>query len=272
VTESWSSTKAVAAFHSHKETIYSLIVNKRSATLLIVAIILVLGACSGDTSGKELVVSAAASLTDAFSDIEVAFEEANPNVDVVVNLAGSSVLREQILEGAPVDVFASANEANMQAVVAAGLALEPKVFASNDLVVAVPTGNPAGVTGLESFSDPGLLIGLCAPGVPCGDLARAVLSNAGVTPEVDTNEPDVRSLLTKIAAGELDAGITYSTDVTSTDGVEAITIPGTANVVAEYQIVALNEADAPEGAHGFLEFVVSEAGQSILMSHGFGAP
>lgn len=233
------------------------------------------GCSDGDSAGKdELFVSAAASLTDVFAAIENAFEEVNPDVDVVLNLGGSSALREQILEGAPLDVFASANTANMSRVVAAGAAAgEPEIFARNLLEIAVPQDNPAGVQGLEDFGEPDLLIGLCAEGVPCGDFAREALVNAGVSVSVDTNEPDVRSLLTKVEAGELDAGIIYVTDVVSTDGaVAGIDIPDDVNVVAEYPIVSLSGATKPDTATAFIEFVLSDRGQSLLAEYGFSSP
>ncbi len=176
-------------------------------------------ACSGSSVEGELLVSAAASLTDAFAEMESAFEDANPDVDVLLNLGSSSALREQILEGAPADVFASANTSNMDQVAEAGeLAGDAEIFVTNSLQIAVPTGNPAEVTGLEDFAREELLIGLCAEDVPCGDFGRQALENAGVIPSIDTNEPDVRALLTKIEAGELDAGITYVTDVLSASG------------------------------------------------------
>jgi molybdate transport system substrate-binding protein len=219
-------------------------------------------------------VSAAASLTDAFAEVEAAFETANPGVDVVMNLGSSSSLRQQILEGAPADVFASANPSNMDQVVAAGQAAgEPTTFALNLLQIAVPAGNPAGITGLHDFANEEFLIGLCAEDVPCGDFGRQALANAGVVPAIDTNEPDVRALLTKLEAGELDAGITYVTDVLSSGGaVEGIAIPGEVNVVAAYPIVALTSAPNPAGAAAFVAFVLSDPGQTILASYGFTSP
>ncbi len=234
-----------------------------------------LGGCAAsDNAAGEVLVSAAASLTDAFAEIETAFEEANPGVDVVLNLGSSSTLREQILEGAPADVFASANPSNMDQVVEAGEADgEPAVFATNLLQIAVPAGNPAGVTGLEDFADETLLIGLCADDVPCGDFGREALANAGIAPAIDTNEPDVRALLTKIEAGELDAGITYVTDVLSTDGaVEGVAIPDDGNVAARYPITALVSAPNPDGAAAFVAYVLSAEGQDILSSYGFSSP
>ncbi|HEY6628642.1 MAG TPA: molybdate ABC transporter substrate-binding protein [Acidimicrobiia bacterium] len=248
---------------------------------LLVAFVLTIGACgssSGDTTAEagfegELLVSAAASLTDAFTEVEAAFEAANSGVDVVLNLGSSSSLREQIIEGAPADVFASANTSNMDQVVEADAASNPQVFATNLLQIAVPAGNEAGVTGLDDFANEALLIGLCAEDVPCGDFARQALENAGVTPSIDTNEPDVRALLTKIEAGELDAGIVYVTDVLSTAGtVEGIDIPEEDNVVASYPIAALAAAPNPDAAAAFVAFVLSEEGQAILQDFGFTAP
>ena len=231
-------------------------------------------ACSGSSGERQLLVSAAASLTDAFAEVEAAFEETNPDVDVVLNLGGSSALREQLLEGAPADVFASANVSNMDQVVeAGGVAGEATTFVTNSLQIAVPRGDPAGVAGLGDFANDELLIGLCAEGVPCGEFGRQALAAAGVTASIDTNEPDVRALLTKLEAGELDAGITYMTDVISTDGgVDGIDIPDEFNVRAEYQVAALAEAPNPEVAAAFVEFLLSEPGQAILTSHGFAPP
>lgn len=236
-------------------------------------------ACAGTTPAGEpaqgpLLVSAAASLTDAFGDIEPAFETANPGVELVLNLGSSSALREQILEGAPADVYASANQSNMEAVADAGeLAGAARIFARNRLQIAVPSGNPAGVAGLADFADPELLVGLCAEGVPCGDFARQALARAGVTPALDTNEPDVRSLLTKIEAGELDAGITYVTDVASAAGlVEGIEIPEQYNLSAEYPVAVLAHSPHPRAAAAFVVFVLSPEGQAILARHGFAAP
>ena len=246
-------------------------------TTRLIVTICVLGlviACSGSSVEGELLVSAAASLTNAFADVESGFEEENPEVDVVLNLGSSSALREQILEGAPADVFAPANTSNMDQVAEAGeLSGEAEIFATNSLQIAVPSGNPGGVTGLEDFAREELLIGLCAEPVPCGDFGRQALAHAGVIPSIDTNEPDVRALLTKIAAGELDAGITYVTDVLSASGdVEGVEIPAEMNVVAEYPIATLAGAPNPDAAAAWVEFVLSDEGQAILTGYGFASP
>ena len=233
---------------------------------------MVVVSCGGSPS--EVRVSAAASLNDAFGEIKVAFEAAHPGVGILLNFGGSSALREQILEGAPVDVFASANMSIMDSVVAAGGTVgEPRVFASNLLEIAVPPGNPGGVTGLVDFARPDLLIGLCAEAVPCGDFGRKALDKAGVVPSIDSDEPDVRALLNKIELGELDAGIVYATDVESAGGrVEGIEIPASDNVIATYPIAILVSAPNPRGADAFVEFVMSDAGREILTRYGFVAP
>lgn len=217
---------------------------------------------------------AAASLTDGFGQIASTFEIEYPEVDVQLNLASSSSLREQILEGAPADVFASANSSNMDQVVEAGGVIgDPTVFAQNLLQIAVPAGNPAGITSLADFGDPNLLIGLCAEEAPCGSFGRQVLANAGVTASVDTNEPDVRALLTKIDAGELDAGIVYVTDVLAADGgVEGIVIPTEVNVVADYPIAVLSGGTNTDVGAAFIDFVTSAEGQAILAEFGFQSP
>ncbi|MEX1279606.1 MAG: molybdate ABC transporter substrate-binding protein [Acidimicrobiia bacterium] len=241
---------------------------------LLTAAVLATAACGGDGVEDEILVSAAASLTDAFGEVARAFEAANPGTDVVLNLAGSSALREQILEGAPADVFASANRSNMDGLVDADAVTgEPRIFARNRMQIAVPAGNPAGVEGLDDLGDDALLIGLCAEEVPCGGFGREVLANAGVDPAVDTDEPDVRSLLTKLELGELDAGLTYVTDVVSAGGgVEGIEIPDDVNVVADYPIAVLAGAPNPDGAAAFVEFVLSGEGAEILRGFGFDTP
>ncbi|HEY7704082.1 MAG TPA: molybdate ABC transporter substrate-binding protein [Acidimicrobiia bacterium] len=221
----------------------------------------------------ELLVSAAASLTDAFGEIEAGFEAEHPGVDVVLNLGASSTLREQILEGAPADVFASANTSTMDQVVEGGGAADYQIFVTNILQIATPPDNPGGVTGLDDFAREELLIGLCEEQVPCGSFGREALANAGVTPSIDTSEPDVRALLTKVESGELDAGIVYVTDVLSTDGgVLGVDIPAEYNVVAQYPIAVLTEAPNPAAAAAFVEYVLPSPGQVILSRYGFESP
>ncbi len=238
-------------------------------TAAAMVVLLALAACGGGASASDASVDvfAASSLAGAFAEIAAAFE-AERGVDVELNLAGSSSLREQILAGAPADVFAPASESHRQAVVDAGLAAGPETFATTRLQIAVPAGNPGGVGGLADLADGDLLVGLCAPEVPCGELGRAALDAAGVVAAVDTEEPDARSLVTKVAAGELDAGLVYVTDVQAAGAaVEGIDVPAAVNPSATYPIAALDTAGAD-----FVAFVLSEEGQAILAAHGFGGP
>ena len=221
----------------------------------------------GELEGQVLVLGAS-SLTDAFTAIGEAFEARNPGVSVEMSFGSSSDLARQIQEGAPADVFASADTQNMGAVVESGeVTATPVEFAQNVIQIAVPAGNPGEVEGLDDFADGDLLIGLCAEEVPCGRFGREVLDNAGVSPAIDTNEPDVRSLLTKIESGDLDAGLVYRTDVLAAgDAVEAIEIPEEQNVVATYPIAPIGDAAA---AQAFVGFVLSADGQAVLEEHGF---
>lgn len=225
------------------------------------------------TLDGELTVYAAASLKAAFDEISTAFEEENPGVDVLpVVYDGSSTLATQIIEGAAVDVFASADEKNMTKVTDAGLISAPELFATNTLVVAVPQGNPGGVETLEDLADPAITVVLCAVEVPCGAASQALLTNAGLTVTPASLEQNVTAVLTKVAADEADAGLVYKTDVATNDQVESFEPEGAADVVNSYPIGALKDSANGEAAAAFAAFVTGERGQEILASFGFGAP
>lgn len=227
----------------------------------------------GPELSGDLTVYAAASLKAAFDELATKFEQQHPSVDVQpITYDGSSTLATQIIEGAPVDVFASADEKNMQKVVDESLASGPQLFATNTLVLVVPAGNPGGVEGLEDLADPGLTVVLCAAEVPCGAASATLLSNAGVAPSVDSYEQNVTAVLTKVAAGEADAGLVYVTDAATTDDVEAIEVDGAGEVVNRYPIAALSAAADPGVAAAFVAFVLGDEGQEVLASLGFGAP
>ena len=235
-------------------------------------VVLAVAACVNETR-EPLLVSAAASLANAFAAIEQAFEADNPGIDVELNFGGSSALREQIRAGAAVDVFASADAEIMNELVRDGVATTPVVFATNHMAIAVPAGNPAGVDGLETFAEEQLLIGLCAQPVPCGSFARHVLANAGITPSIDTAEPNVRALLTKIELGELDAGIVYASDVTAAAGaVGRVPIPSEVDVSTLYPAAVLSDAAAPESAELFVSYLLTAPAQARLRDTGFGRP
>lgn len=231
---------------------------------------------SSDARPEELLVSAAASLSDVMTEVAFAFEAEHSGVDVRVNLAGSSTLREQVLAGAPVDVLASASRTAIEPVVAAGLVAAPTAFATNRLVVAVPPGNPAGIARLADLADPDLLVGVCAEGVPCGDLAREVFAATGVTPSLDTETADVRALVTRLALGELDVGLVYATDVVAVGGaveqVPAGDLPADGDLETTYVVAPLRDAPNAVAAQAFVDFLLSDRGLAVMAAHGFGPP
>lgn len=221
----------------------------------------------------ELTVFAAASLKAAFDELADQFEAAHPGVSVSpISYDGSSTLATQIIEGASVDVFASADEKNMQKVVDAGLATGAALFATNVLTLVTPAGNPADITGLADLANPDLTVVLCAAEVPCGAASATLLENAGITASVDSYEQNVTAVLTKIASGEADAGLVYVTDAATTDDVDTVTTDGADEVVNRYPIVALTGAPDPEVAAAFVAFVLSDSGRAVLSGLGFGAP
>ena len=241
-----------------------------TARRVLVALLCLAAACGGsDDDGTTLRVFAAASLTDVFDDLSAAFTRANPGVDVELVVGPSSGLVAQLRDGAPADVLATAD---VEAMAAALDLVEgaPAVFARNRPALAVPAGNPGDVRALADLADEDRLVGLCAEEVPCGRLARALLDAAGIVPAVDTEEPDVRALLTKVEAGELDAGIVYATDVRAAgDAVESVPVPEAADLTVEYPIVVVTRSD---GADAFADFVRGEQGRDVLTDHGFLPP
>lgn len=259
----------------------------RRAAATVVGAGVFLAACSGpgpaagnltrDGSGetRELVVSAAASLTDAFGDLGAAFEAANPGVTVSFNFGPSDGLATQIDEGAPVDVFASASPAWMDAVQDEGPGVVGRAdFARNELAVIVPRDDPADIASLDDLGDPGVKLVIAAQGVPAGDYAREVLANAGMADEalanVVSNAEDVRAVVTAVATGEADAGIVYVTDVTPdvADRVTLVPIPDDVNVIATYPIAVVMGSDEVGLARAFVALVLGD-GQEILAGYGF---
>lgn len=249
--------------------------------VLALLLVLLLTACQPASSGtQELTIFAASSLTDAYADLAQAFEALHPGVDVLLNFGGSSTLSTQLLEGAPADVFASANQAQMQLVADAGLLAAPaSAFARNQLTIIVPADNPAGLQSPADLAQPGLKLVLAAPGVPVRDYSDQALANLGdadfqaaVYVNLVSEEENVRIVVTKVALGEADAGIVYASDITpsvATDVIQ-IPIPDAANVVTAYPIAVLATAPQPELAQAFVDFVLSAEGQAILQSWGFG--
>jgi molybdate transport system substrate-binding protein len=222
---------------------------------------------SPDLSG-DVVVLAAASLTDAFTALGERFEEDHPGVQVTFGLGASSALAQLVLAGAPADVLATASSSTMAQV--GDLTGPPEVFATNTLQIAVPAGNPGGVTGVEDFADAGLTLALCAVEVPCGAAAQEMFAQAGVVPQPDTYEKDVSATLTKVVLGEVDAAVVYRTDVLAAgDAVEGVDVPDDVDVVNEYPVAVLADAPNPDAAAAFRDLVLSVVGAEALEAAGF---
>ena len=200
-------------------------------------------------------------------------EQANPGVTVTFSFGPSSGLAEQITQGAPADVFASASTKNMDQVVQSGAATAPKPFASNQMEIAVPPDNPAHVAGVKDLARSGVKVALCQAQVPCGATAAKVFDKAGVTVTPVTEEVDVKSVLAKVSLGEVDAGVVYVTDVRSAGSkVRGIPIPADINASTSYPIATLAKAPNPAAAKAFTGLVLSAAGQQVLAADGFAKP
>lgn len=228
---------------------------------------------TGDALDGDVTVFAAASLTDTFTEIGAQFEAANPGVGVTFSFAGSSDLVTQIIEGAPADVFASADTSTMDEVVDAGLGADPTDVATNVLQIVTPPDNPAGVGSFADLADPGLNLVVCAEQVPCGAATKTVADATGVTLSPVSEEQSVTDVLGKITSGQADAGLVYVTDVNSAgDAVAGVTFAESAEAVNRYPIVALDDAANPDAAAAFVSFVAGEQGRRVLADAGFGAP
>lgn len=224
-------------------------------------------------SGR-LVVFAAASLTDAFEELGAAFEAAQGDVTVRFNFAGSQQLASQLLEGAPGDVYASADPEQMQRVVEDGLtATGPSIFAGNHMTIVVEPGNPEDVRGLEDLTRGELIVVLAGEEVPAGRYASHVLEQAGVDVRADSREIDVRQALAKVTVGEADAAIVYGSDaVAAGDAVTTIPVPGAVDVAARYPAAVLEDTTNPVAARSFVEFLHSPRARAILRESGFTTP
>ena len=256
---------------------------------LTVLVLLILVGCTGfstapsEANSAQLTVFAAASLSEAFTTMADTFESSHPGVEVLLNFAGSQVLRVQIEQGARADVFASANPQHADALLAAGLIEPPVMFAHNQLAVILPAANPASVQSLADLTQPGLKLILAGPTVPVGRYARQVLkkldTNPALGPDFSTRvlnnlvseEDNVKGVVAKMQLGEADAGMVYISDVTLAvaDDLTILTIPAEYNVVADYPIAVVTDSSQPDLAQQFIAFVRSAEGQAILAGHGF---
>jgi molybdate transport system substrate-binding protein len=246
------------------------------AAVVIVAVALIAASCGGDesASGADVTVFAAASLTAAFTELGDAFVSTRPDARVRFNFAGSSELVAQIRDGAPADVFASADETNMEKLADAGAGDgEPAVFATNAAEIIVESGNPKAIRTVRDLVDDDLLVVQCAVEVPCGAYADQVFATAGVDVEPRSFEANVNAVVAKVVLGEADAGIVYRTDVLAAgDRADGVVVPDEINVMAQYPIAVTANARNPAAAREFVDFVLGGAGQEILATYGFGAP
>jgi molybdate transport system substrate-binding protein len=264
-------------------------IRRPACAAIVIAAALMLAGCAGSPSSPspspsrstapqltgDLTIFAAASLTASFDALAQQFHTLHPEVTVKpIDYDGSSTLATQIIQGAPADVFASADQANMDKVSAASL-LDAKstVFASNTLEIAVQKGNPKKITGLDSLADSGLQVVLCAPAVPCGAAAHKLLDADSVSVTPVSEEQNVTAVVTKVQSGDADAGLVYVTDVKAADGaVDGVKIPDASKAVNEYPIAPLTNAPNPKAAAAFSAFVLSPAGQKVLAKFGFARP
>lgn len=226
-----------------------------------------------DNLSGDLTIYAAASLTSSFDELAKKFHALHPGVTVKpIDYDGSSTLATQLQHGAPADVFASADDANM-AKVASLIDGKPTVFASNTLEIAVQPGNPKKITRLTDLAAPDLTVVLCAPQVPCGTASHTLLDSDHVTVQPASEEQNVTAVLTKVKAGEADAGLVYVTDVAAADGaVDGVKIPDAAKAVNEYPIATMKAGPNRPAGKAFARFVLSATGQKILASYGFARP
>ena len=247
-----------------------------------VMLLTALAACSrgavsdseGQAPSRTLHVFAAASLQGAFTEIGKRFEDANEGVTVKFTFAGSSDLVAQIQQGAPADVFASADTANMDKAVKAGVVGgTPQDFATNTLEIVTPPGNPAHIDSFDELADGGAKVVVCAPEVPCGAATKRVEQAAGITIKPVSEEQSVTDVLGKVISGEADAGLVYATDVLGAGAkVHGVPFPESAGVVNTYPIASLRGADDETLAAYFTDYVTGPQGQSVLSTFGFQKP
>jgi molybdate transport system substrate-binding protein len=265
----------------------------RTATVALAALALAGGltACgssaksSGSTGGSAssssspavsgtVTVFAAASLQDTFTELGKKFEAAHPGTSVKFNFGGSSALAQSIVSGAPADVFAAASPATMKTVSdAKDNASDPEVFVRNTLEIAVPKGNPKHIASLKDLAAPGVKVALCAQQVPCGAAALTALKAGNVNLTPVSLEQDVKSALTKVELGEVDASVVYQTDVKAAGGkVDGVDFPEAAKAINDYPIADLAKAPNAAGAKAFVQYVESPEGIAVLTAAGFQTP
>lgn len=226
-----------------------------------------------DEPAGRVLVFAASSLFDVMAELADAFAGSSPDVDVEVSTASSSSLALSIEEGSPVDVFVAADTETMERLVAQDLlATDPMVVATNQMTIAVPEGNAAGLTSVRDFARDDLLLGACASEVPCGGYADAVFEQAGVRPALDTRAPSAQALVTLVVEGSLDAAIVYRTDLAAhRRELDEVELPADLDVEARYPAAVVADAPNPAAADAFVEFLSSDRARETFERAGFGA-
>ncbi|MEU4450702.1 molybdate ABC transporter substrate-binding protein [Nocardioides sp. NPDC023903] len=251
-----------------------MIKNPGIGAVVAMAAVLALAGCGSSSEGsedRELTVFAAASLTDTFTELAEEFEKDHPGVKVTTSFGGSSDLVAQIEDGAPADVFASADTKNMDKL--GDLATDPQDFAVNTLEIATPPGNPADITGFQDLAKAGTKVVVCAAEVPCGSATAQMEKETGVDIEPVSEEQSVSDVLAKVTSGDADAGVVYVTDVTAAgDTVTGVEFEESDQVVNTYPISALDGSDDADLAQEFVDLVLSETGQKVLTDAGFSQP
>jgi molybdate transport system substrate-binding protein len=252
---------------------------RTAITLGITAVLVFTGCTTSDTSVDkpltgEVTVFAASSLVDAFRAVGDEMKKSDPGARLTFNFGSSSTLATQITNGAPADIFASADDVNMQKIVDAKLTDGvTTMFATNRLQIAVAAGNPKKIAALADLVRPDVVLVLAAPTVPAGRYALEALGKAGVAARPLSQEVDVRAVLNKVTLGEADAGIVYVTDVKSAAGrVTGVDIPEQHQVIARYPVAVVKGSKNAQLARRFVDYVGSPAGQTILATYGFSKP
>lgn len=258
---------------------------RKAKWLFTLCLILAAAGCNSNpttTPPPEITVFAASSLTDAFNELAETYQAQHNDVTVILNYAGSSQLAAQLTEGVAADVFASANAAQMKNVIENGRiqASTETLFVSNRLTIIVPAENPASITSLEDLAQPNIQLILAVEGVPVRQYTDEIAARmsadfqSGFYGNLVSEEDNVRQVAAKIALGEADAGLVYTSDITPdlADQVQQIAIPDAQNVIATYPIAPIADAAHPELAQSFIDFVLSATGQAILAKWGFGPP
>jgi molybdate transport system substrate-binding protein len=250
-------------------------VRRSTVGLISVAFAFAAGACAGragEDDESQVVVFAASSLTEAFTDIGEVYERANPGTVVALTFAGSGELAAQLRQGAPADVFAAADTVAIEPLTGDGTLAGPAtIVATNSMAIVTAAGNPLGIESPFDLDDDGVVVVVCADTVPCGRATSQMLHDAEVSLRPSSFEDSVKGVLSKVVLGEADAGVVFATDaIAAGDGVATVPIDAERNVITDVPMAVVASSSKREAAQSFIDFVASPAGQQILVEYGFG--